>query len=75
MSERIIELYQQAQKSVQFLSNSNEAKQKIVVGKFAQLIVQDAIGVVSKRYMGDNNREDMEVLRCVEDLTKHFGVE
>jgi len=45
------------------------------VQKFAELIVQEAIAVVNKRYMGDNNREDMEVRRCVEDLKKHFGVE
>jgi Cft2 family RNA processing exonuclease len=45
------------------------------VEKFAESIVQEAIAVVNKRYMGDNNREDMEVRRCVEDLKKHFGVE
>ena len=45
------------------------------VEKFVELIVQEAIAVVNKRYMGDNNREDMEVRRCVEDLKKHFGVE
>lgn len=43
--------------------------------KFAELIVKEAIDVVNKRYMGDNNREDFEVRRCVEDLKKHFGVE
>lgn len=43
--------------------------------KFAKLIVQECVGVVNNRYMGDNNREDMEVRRCVEDLKKHFGVE
>jgi hypothetical protein len=43
--------------------------------KFAELIVKECVGVVNKRYMGDNNREDMEVRRCVEDLKKHFGVE
>ena len=42
--------------------------------KFAELIVRECIGVVNKRYMGDNNREDFEVRRCVEDLKKHFGV-
>jgi len=41
---------------------------------FAELIVSEAIGVVQKRYMGDLNREDMEVRRCIEDLKKHFGV-
>ena len=43
--------------------------------KFAELVVRECIGVVNRRYMGDNNREDMEVRRCVEDLKKHFGVE
>lgn len=28
------------------------------------------IDALMRRYMGDNNREDMEVLRCVEELTK-----
>lgn len=43
--------------------------------KFAELLIKESIGVVNKRYMGDNNREDIEVRRCVEDLKKHFGVE
>ena len=43
--------------------------------KFAELIIRECIGVVNKRYMGDNNREDFEVRRCAEDLKKHFGVE
>jgi hypothetical protein len=42
--------------------------------KFAELLINECIGVVNKRYMGDNNREDFEVRRCVEDLKKHFGV-
>jgi hypothetical protein len=42
--------------------------------KFAELIVADAINTVEKRFMGDLNREDMEVRRCVEALKEHFGV-
>jgi hypothetical protein len=45
------------------------------IKEFADSIVQEAVNVVNSRYMGDNNREDMEVRRCVEDLKKHFGVE
>ena len=45
------------------------------VEKFAQLIVRECIDTVKKRFMGDLNREDMEVKRCIEDLKKHFGVE
>jgi hypothetical protein len=43
--------------------------------KFAELIVQECIGVLNKRFMGDLNREDMEVRRCIADVEKHFGVE
>jgi hypothetical protein len=45
------------------------------VAEFAELIVQECIDTVKKRFMGDLNREDMEVKRCIEDLKKHFGVE
>ena len=41
---------------------------------FAKLILQECIATVKKRYMGDNNREDMEVRRCVADIQTHFGV-
>ncbi len=44
------------------------------VDKFAGLIVQECVDVLNKRFMGDLNREDMEVRRCIEDLKKHFGV-
>lgn len=40
-----------------------------------ELIVQECIDTIQKRYMGDNNREDMEVCRCIEDLKQHFGIE
>jgi hypothetical protein len=43
--------------------------------KLSELIIQECIETVHKRYMGDNNREDMEVLRCVSELKNHFGVE
>lgn len=48
---------------------------EVQLEKFAELVVADAIGVLQKRFMGDLNREDMEVRRCIEDLKKHFGVE
>jgi hypothetical protein len=43
--------------------------------KFAELMAREAIAVVQKRFMGDLNREDIEVQRCVKALKKHFGVE
>ena len=70
MNEHILELAKQAGVSAQ--SETTLHPNQV---KFAELIVQECIGVVDKRYMGDNNREDFEVRRCVEDLKKHFGVE
>ncbi len=43
--------------------------------KFSELIVKECTGVLYKRFMGDLNREDMEVRRCISDLKQHFGVE
>jgi hypothetical protein len=43
--------------------------------EFAELIVKETISVLQKRFMGDLNREDMEVRRCIADIQKHFGVE
>jgi len=68
MNERIRELAEQA-------SHQSIPYSKYFAEKFAELIVQECISTVQKRYMGDNNREDMEVLRCVADMKKHFGVE
>lgn len=42
--------------------------------EFAELIVKECIGALNKRFMGDLNREDMEVRRCIDDVKKHFGV-
>jgi hypothetical protein len=83
MNERIKELLEQA---YQWAVTESKGGQNVCAPgsdyflamekkKFAELIVTDAIGVLQKRFMGDLNREDMEVRRCIEDLKKHFGVE
>ena len=36
--------------------------------------VRECVGVIKRRYMGDNNREDMEVRRVLEDIKEHFGI-
>ena len=75
MSERIKQIVEEAGfKPVSPPSFADELN-VIFMRKFAESVVKEAIWVVSKRYMGDNNREDMEVRRCVEDLKKHFGIE
>ena len=70
MNERIKELIKQVgtDSSGKWIGVEN-------VEKFAELIVQECIDTVKKRFMGDLNREDMEIQRCIEDLKKHFGVE
>jgi hypothetical protein len=72
MNERIRELAEQA--GIYKLNLSDETEYWIME-KFAELIVAEAIAVLQRRFMGDLNREDMEIRRCVEDVKKHFGVE
>ena len=74
MNQRIRQLAEQAAKHYPAIESSGEFW-TFDKEKFAELVVRECIGVVNRRYMGDNNREDMEVRRCVEDLKKHFGVE
>ena len=80
MNERIRQFAEQAgfRSDVTVTDGNNkriDTKTSIALEKFAKLIVEESINVVNRRYMGDNNREDFEVRRCVEDLKKHFGVE
>ena len=83
MNERIKELAKQAGAHVSIRNLMSNPPQQVEtvelwddrIEKFAELIVRDCVNVLNKRYMGDNNREDMEVRRCIEDVTRHFGVE
>jgi hypothetical protein len=79
MNERIEELAVKAYKEAAALGSQGvipmSSVREVQLEKFAESLIQEAIAVMNKRYMGDQNREDMEVRRCVEDLKKHFGVE
>ena len=78
MNKRMRELAEQAgmlRDKFGLYQDARDPDDGVDLEKFAELIVQEAIAVVSKRYKGDYNREDMELLRCIEDLKKHFGVE
>ena len=68
MNKRIQELYKQAYGYFSCPALDPETE------KFAELIVQDCLDVLNSRFMGDLNREDMEVKRCIEDVKEHFGV-
>jgi len=68
MNERIQELMTQSMVEYQFQNRFSPEK-------FADLIMDECFVVLRKRFMGDWNREDQEVLRCIEDIRKHFGVE
>jgi len=41
--------------------------------KLAELIVKECVDTLEKRFMGDLNREDQEVRRCIDALKQHFG--
>ena len=77
MNERIDELWGQAldaaaPETYTKLSYSQVLKIKQV---FADMIVAECTDVLNRRFMGDLNREDQEVRRCIADVKKHFGVE
>jgi hypothetical protein len=71
MNERIKELAEQCRGNPM----TSEFEPRFDKEKFAELIMDECFGVLRKRFMGDWNREDQEVLRCIEDIQKHFGVE
>lgn len=72
MNERIEQLANEVGISVEYLTNT---KQWPLIEALAELIIKDCIGVIRTRYMGDNNREDVEVLKCIDLLKQHYGIE
>ena len=68
MNQRIQKLFLEAQMSVQFLANSEESKQRIVMERFAELIVDECAN-----WINENVGMIDEDARA--DLHKHFGVE
>ena len=75
MNEKLEDLMYRAGLTAQGCWDSMDQYDREAIERFAELLINECIGIVNKRYMGDNNREDMEVRRCVKDLKKHFGVE
>lgn len=69
MNERIRQLAEEAELRATLLFNKENLE------RFAELIVKECVDVLNRRFMGDMNREDLEVRRCVVDIKKHFGVE
>ena len=78
MNERIKQLAEEAGIAIWgdavYMYDPKDTLDSTVMAKFADVIVQEAIGVLQKRFMGDLTREDMEVRRCIDDVKKHFGV-
>jgi hypothetical protein len=75
VNEQLEDLMYRAGLTAQGCWDTMDQYDREAIERFAELLINECIGVVNKRYMGDNNREDMEVRRCVADLKKHFGVE
>ena len=72
MNERIKELMEE---SGTYIAPDNPEVTDKEIEFLGEQIVRECIHILNKRYMGDNNREDMEVKRCIEDVKKHFGIE
>ena len=69
MNERIRQLAEEAELRATLLFNKENLE------RFAELIVKECVDVLNRRFMGDMNREDLEVRRCIADVKQHFGVE
>jgi hypothetical protein len=72
MNEHLEDLMYRAGLTAQGCWDSMDQYDREAIERFANLIVSESINVVYRRYMGDNNREDLEVRRCVEELKQHF---
>ena len=72
MNERIKQLAEEAGITDNNLSDGNMSHDDLA--KFARLIVGECVDTVQRRWVGDHNREDQEVLRCVADIKQHFGI-
>ena len=68
MNQRIKELEPQCWEMTEFGLRFNHEK-------YAEMIIKECTDVLNKRFMGDLNREDMEVRQCIADVKAHFGVE
>lgn len=75
MNERIRELAKEAEAYADYYAIiADELEKNIFIRRFAELIVKECVDVLNRRFMGDINREDLEVRRCIADIKKHFGV-
>jgi len=75
MTNKFDDLMYEAGLTAQGCWDEMDEYDRTAILKFADLIVKDCISVLNRRFMGDLNREDWEVRRCVADVKKHFGVE
>lgn len=74
MNERIRELALKAGASYTTDQGWLNVNRNEILEHFAELIVKECVTVLNNRFMGDMNREDLEVRRCVVDIKKHFGM-
>jgi hypothetical protein len=75
MHPHVKEIYNKAHKEViDYCSYTGAGglRMELDEEQFANLLIIECILVLQKRYMGDNSREDQEVLRCVEALRNYF---
>lgn len=81
MNNKIFELLELAQKSAALLSNSNESKQKIAMGIFAESIISECLIAVDKTNTHhaitsyDYNIVKATISKSKQSVKEHFGMQ
>lgn len=78
MNPRILELQHQAMSSILNGNDPDGDVERMYIPaeftkKFAELIIRECTTVLERRLQGDMS-EDMDVVYCILDIEKHFGV-
>ena len=74
MNPRIQQLADEAAKYSAIMAlPTGQSGNELFVEKFAELIVRECTTVLERRLQGDMS-EDMDVVYCILDIEKHFGV-
>jgi len=73
MNERLQQLLMQAEKSVVFLSNSNESKHRIMLDAFANLIIDECINSLGSQTDQSNLRRKFGIAEpIVEGIGRYY---
>ena len=74
MHDRIEELAYEAEEYADMKSDEGADFHPAYTERLSTLVIQECLEVLTKRIVGDHNREEQEVQRCIEAVKQHFGV-